>query len=280
MTEVSNGKKTTRCGMLVKPGEATAWESMVTCEQCGIKVVNNPAKSCTEPSKPDTVRATKSRHTDKRKKEEMPRATTLQLDKDLIEQVMQLRDQEEKKWDEIAEITGVASGKCMLAHAAGSLPKKELIKNATAEDIIRLRDDQQLSWGQISVRAQLPESTCRTMYTEHSGNTTKGLRIGKGGRHPGSAAAAPSGKKSGKATAKAAAPASDIFDGVEEADIPAMLAGYAIKVTDGAGNTTPMKVKSVKKVAKGKAILVDGDSGESRTIKLSAITAISKRKVL
>lgn len=213
----------------------------------------------------------------------MARATTLTLDKDLIEQVVQLRDQEEKKWDEIAEITQVASGKCMLAYAAGTLPKKELVKNATAADVIRLRDEDSLSWGQISVRCQLPESTCRTLYTESSGNTTKGLRIGKGGRHPGNIAGIPRKKAAGKATApakKAAAAAASPLDGVEDADVAALLTGYAIKVSDGAGTTTPMKVKSVKKVAKGKVVLVDGDTGESRTIKLSAITAITKRKVL
>jgi hypothetical protein len=212
----------------------------------------------------------------------MARATTLQLDRDLVEQVTQLRDQEEKKWDEIGEITGVAVGKCMLAYMSGRVPKKELIKNATAADVVRLRDDQALSWGEISVRAQLPESTCRAMYTDATGNSTKGLRIGKGGRHPGNIEGVhPKGTKGSKAKATAkAAPAGDLFVDVDDSDIAAMLTGYAIKISDGAGNTTPMKVKAVKKVANGKAVLVDGDGGGSRTIKLTAITQISKRKVL
>lgn len=211
----------------------------------------------------------------------MARATTLTLDKDLVEQVTQLRDVEEKKWNEIAEITGKAVGKCMLAYMSGRVPKKEIIKNATAADIVRLRNKESLSWGEISVRVQLPESTCRTLYTETTGDTTKGLRIGKGGRHPGSAQA-PSKKAAGKATAakKAAPAAAGPLDGVEDADVADMLTGYAIKVTDPSGATTPMKVKSVKKVSKGKAVLVDGDTGQSRTIKLTAISAISKRKVL
>lgn len=216
----------------------------------------------------------------------MARATTLTIDQDLAEQVTQLRDQEEKKWDEIAEATGVAVGKCMLAYMAARVPKKELIKNATADDIVRLRDEKNLSWGEISVRAQLPESTCRALYTDSTGSTTKGLRIGKGGRHPGNIegvkrtskkAAGGKATASKKASTTAQAPQ---LEGVDEADVAALLAGYAIKVTDGAGNTTPMKVKTVKKVAKGKAVLVDGDTGESRTIKLASITAISKRKVL
>lgn len=37
MTETRNGVKTTRCGLQVKPNEATAWESDVTCKDCGIK---------------------------------------------------------------------------------------------------------------------------------------------------------------------------------------------------------------------------------------------------
>ena len=211
----------------------------------------------------------------------MPRATTLTIDRDLAEEVTQLRDQEEKKWDEISEALGVAVGKCMLAYMAARVPKKELIKNATAADVVRLRDDQVLSWGEISVRCQLPESTCRAMYTDETGNTTKGLRIGKGGRHPNGVTGVPSKKAAGKATAtkKAAAPAADLFDGVADGDVAAMLTGYAIKINTGSGEEK-MKVKAVKKVAKGKAILVDGDSGESRTLKLSAITMISKRKVL
>lgn len=206
-------------------------------------------------------------------------AKTLELDRDLVEQVMKLRNDEEKKWDEINEITGVATGKLMLAYSFGSLAKKDMIKNATSADVVRLRDVESLSWGDIMVRTLLNEGTVRRLYTEGTKVDTKGLRIGKGGRHPGGA----DGLKA--ATAKGGGKAAGekdhgLFTDVADSDVSDMLTGYAIKVDQGDGTTIPIKVKTVKKAAKGKVILVDGTTGESRTLKLSAISAISKRKVL
>lgn len=209
-------------------------------------------------------------------------AKALTLDTDLVAQVKALRDDEQKKWDEISEITGIAVGKCMLAYAAATLPKKELIKNPTAQDVVTLRDDRNLSWGQISVRCQLPESTCRTLYTEATGNTTKGLRIGKGGRHPGNAEPTEKATKAKTTKPKAekaeAAPVSDLFEGLDEDGIKERLTGYAIKVSDGAGASEMLKVKVVKRAAKGKAVITTVE-GDARTIKLSAVTTISKKKV-
>jgi hypothetical protein len=210
-------------------------------------------------------------------------AKVLTLDADFTAQVKSLRDDEEKKWDEIAEITGIAVGKCMLAYAAATLPKKELIKNATAADIVNLRDERQLSWGQISVRCQLPESTCRTMYTQETGSTTKGLRIGKGGRHPGGTEPTEKPAKAAKATKATKAEAAptkavDLFEGMEEDAIKERLTGYAIKVADGAGGIEMLKIKAVKRAAKGKAVITTSE-GDARTIKLAAVTSISTKKV-
>lgn len=204
----------------------------------------------------------------------MPReGSTLTLDPKFVEKVVKLRDTDGKKWDEISDILNVAPGKCMLAHAAGVLPKKELIKNPTAADVVRLRDEQNLSWGEIMVRTMLPEGACRALYSEATGKDTKGNRIGKGGRHPGEGEAKPA-KSAKKAPKGGEAPAGPLAFFAEDA-VKDMLTGYAIKFGDG----TAMKVKSVKKVSKGKAIVVDADSGESRTIKLDSVAQISKRKV-
>lgn len=206
----------------------------------------------------------------------MARDGALKLDSDLQAQVLKLRDDEGKKWDEIGEITGVAVGKCMLAYSAGHVPKKELIKNATTEDVQRLRDERGLSWGDIMVRTGLNEGQVRALY----GKETKGLRIGKGGRHPDDVSGEPKvkGEKKAKA-AKPAAPAHDLFAGMEEAEIKDALTGYAIKVDNGDGTTEPIKVKAVKRATAGKVVLTDGTTGEARTIKMASISAISKKKV-
>lgn len=46
----------------------------------------------------------------------------------------------------------------------------------------RMRNDQQLSWGEISVRLGIPESRVRALYRANDTKQDKGLRIGKGGR--------------------------------------------------------------------------------------------------
>jgi hypothetical protein len=208
----------------------------------------------------------------------MSRDHTLVIDKELADQVVKLRDDEGKKWDEINEITGVATGKCMLAYSWAKVPKGERIKNATAADVVRLRDEQSLSWGEISARTSINENACRSMYEEATKRSTKGNRIGKGGRHPGSAEGAePKAAKAPRA-AKPAEPAHDLFADLSDEEVAERLSGYAIKVDTGSG-VEPMKVKAVKKVAKGKAILVDAESGASRTIKLAQISQISKKKV-
>ena len=205
----------------------------------------------------------------------MSRDHTLTLDPELAEQVVKLRDDEGLKWNEIHEAIGIATGKLMLHYSWAKLPKKEQVKNATGQDVARLRADG-LSWGDISIRTGINENACRNMFEEATGQSTRGNRIGKGGRHPGEGDPAP---RSKKAPAKKAAPKTvDLFDGMTPEEVKERLEGYAVKVNiDGA--ETPIKIKSVKKVAAGKAIIVDAESGASRTIKLAAVTMISKKRV-
>lgn len=213
-------------------------------------------------------------------------AKPLTMDDSLVENVTKLRDDEGKKWSEITEATGVASGKCMLAYAYGQVPKKDRIKDATADDVIRLRDGG-ISWGAVSVRCLLPESTCRTLYEKQTGNSTKGNRIGKGGRYPGESTAeakpakAPREPRAAKVAkvAKVAEPVNALFTDVADDDVADMLTGFAIMVDLGNGEKETIKVSAVKKVAKGKAIITDGSTGASRTVKLAAISKISVKKV-
>jgi len=55
-------------------------------------------------------------------------------------------------------------------------------RQVVAPVVERLRDQEQLSWGEISVRCGLSESTVRNAYKSIAGKKDLGLRIGKGGR--------------------------------------------------------------------------------------------------
>lgn len=211
-------------------------------------------------------------------------AKVLEFDQELVQQLIKLRDDEEKKWGEISEIVGVPVGKCMLVYSSGKVAKKDRIKDATPADIKKLRDGDNISWNDISVRCGIPESACRRMYRD-AGGEDRGNRIGKGGRYPGGSTKPEGGtaKKAGPGKKTAAAkPAVNLFDGKTDEEVTAMLTGYAIKVANGQGGEELIKVKSVKKVntAKGSIVLVDADSGSGRTLKLAAISQVSKRKVV
>lgn len=55
-------------------------------------------------------------------------------------------------------------------------------KTALQTLIIRMRDDMQISWGEIAVRLGMPESRVRSAYRHNGVRKDLGLRIGKGGR--------------------------------------------------------------------------------------------------
>jgi len=207
---------------------------------------------------------------------------TLEIDSDQLEQITKLRT-EGKKWDEIGEAMGMATGKAMLIFDSGQVGKGEKIKDATPADVKRLRDDLVLSWGKISVRCGLPESTCRGMYRQAGGND-KGNRIGKGGRHPGTVNGETSPKSGKAAKAAKAAPAPSTFvspvaDIESLEDMKAKIEGYAIKVSLGGSEVDTVGVRLVKKVAGGKILLVDNKTGASRTIKSAAVMAVSAKKI-
>lgn len=55
-------------------------------------------------------------------------------------------------------------------------------KTVLQAKVIELRDNMQLSWGEIAVRMQIPENRVRTAYRHNGVRKDLGLRIGKGGR--------------------------------------------------------------------------------------------------
>jgi hypothetical protein len=200
-------------------------------------------------------------------------------------EIVRLRDDEGYKWGAISDAMEIPSGKAMLIYNFAKVPKKDRIKNATGEDIARLRDDEHLSWGVISARTGYPEGSCRSMYAEHTGTSARGNRIGKGGRLPGDVEPKPKAEKAPKAPksekpAKAPKPASKPgkLDGLTPEEVKEAIEGYAIQVSVEGSEPDMIKVKAVKKVAKGSIVLTD-DKGAGRTIKQAAVIAISKKRI-
>ena len=213
----------------------------------------------------------------------------VEFDSKVSDKIVALRDDEGKKWDEVSEAVNMPVGKCMLVYNYAKVPKKDRIKNATAEDIVRLRDKETLSWGVISARTGYPEGSCRSMYEEKTGRSTKGNRIGKGGRYPDGedkpAKTASAKKASGttkkggaKANTKAASSDEKVLAGMKPDAVKAAITGFAIKVRTGNGGEDIIKVAAVKSVKNGAIVLTDL-AGQARTVKADAVFMISKKKV-
>jgi len=106
----------------------------------------------------------------------------------LRDQIVKLRDEDEKKWDDITTELDVAQGKAMYLYLQAHVAPKDRIKAKTDEDmaaaIVKARDEDLLSWAQISVRSGVVEGRCHRLYEQATGESTLGNRIGKGGRYP------------------------------------------------------------------------------------------------
>lgn len=128
---------------------------------------------------------------------------------DLSKRAVKLRDKDELAWHEVAGELGTSVGKAMLAYEFGKVKPADRVTAASDEalgvKIVKLRDKDGLSWGRISARTGRGEQQCRSLYTEATGQSTLGNRIGKGGRHPGGG-----GKSPRKAGAAKKAPAKKV----------------------------------------------------------------------
>lgn len=207
---------------------------------------------------------------------------TLEFDSDVSDQIVAMRN-DGSKWDEISEAVGHPSGKCMLMYAHATVRPKDRVKNATPEQVVAMRDDESLSWGVISARTGYPESSLRGMYEEHTNKSTKGNRIGKGGRHPetpGTPRTAKAKKAGGakKAASKKPAPKETPLVGLSPEEITEAITHRAIKILTGDGEEI-IKVKSVKRVNKASIALSD-ETGKGRTVKTAAVFQVSKGKVI
>lgn len=207
------------------------------------------------------------------------------------EKIVQLRN-DGAKWGEIAASLGLPGGKALLYYEIASVNPKQRIKNAAPADVVRLRDEQGLSWGRIVALTMIPESRLRSIYEEATGNSTKGNRIGKGGRYPNGtdrpepkvktprepkAPKAAKEKAEPKATERSATAAA--LDGMDAEGIMTHLTGRGVQVQ---GKTGPVvvKIRSVKTVKDGVIVVVDDETAKSRTIRQANILAVTKGKVV
>lgn len=83
-------------------------------------------------------------------------------------------------WSAVRAITGLNHVVSEREYMAFVLPESELVA-PTGANAKMLRDERQLSWGEISVRLGVTEGRARKLYAE-SGTLSEGQRIGKGGR--------------------------------------------------------------------------------------------------
>lgn len=230
---------------------------------------------------------------------------------DLGKQVKEIRESEEKKtWAEIAADLEIGTGKVMLAYNYASVRPKDRIKDITPKQVVELRDKEKLSWGIISARSAVPESRLRKMYEDQTGNSTKGNRIGKGGRYvsgvtppakpaksapakkasatkKATAEKAPAKKSTKKATpakkaskeaAHAGAPKRGTVDlkSMDFGGIQERLTGKKIVRTNSkTGKGEEIRIKKVTDLTDGELTFLD-DGGRQRTVKVEAITRVSR----
>lgn len=84
-------------------------------------------------------------------------------------------------WAAVRSVTKLNHVVSELEYMRHTLPASERVE-ATSANAKALRNDRQLSWGEIAVRLNVTEGRARKLYAEGSGTLSEGQRIGKGGR--------------------------------------------------------------------------------------------------
>lgn len=228
----------------------------------------------------------------KQKTEETETETEVEESEDLGERVVELRDGG-MNWAEIKEEVGGALGKIMLAHARATVTPREKIKWKTeeelAEAVVSARQDG-LSWGKIMVRAGISEGKARSVYEESTGESTRGLRVGKGGRYPaGEEPPEPEPKPAKKTKTKTKAvedllpktgkrkppaPVQNLQD-MDLEELSERLTGKKITVGRGSKNVV-IGVREVTGLEGGDLEFVDAKTGSARTVPVKDIAKASR----
>lgn len=222
---------------------------------------------------------------------------------ELIEKIVEAREEQGLPWAEIREMSGGMSlGKLMFLRDVGTVEEKDRIKYRSEEDLPEKFEEARknnLSWGIIAARVGLPPGRVRKIYEDHFGEGSSKLEGGqervKGRRgvvaekpdpedKPKKAAKAKSKKAPAKKSSKSKAPAKKkaggSFGGVkplaemDTEELAERLDGKTITVKQGSKNVR-IGVKSVKETD-GEEVEFTDNKGKARTVKISAITKASR----
>ncbi len=189
------------------------------------------------------------------------------------------------KWGEISDEVGLPQGKAMFALMCFEVKPKDRIlgdEEAVAKGIIAAREEG-LSWGIIAARCEMGEGKVKDLFSEHSGTSSLGQRIGKGGRFPGAVGTAspPRVARVAKAEAaakaeKGAAPAATTkISEMTLAQVKGRLDGKSITIETSMGTKERIKVTSITRLKNGEITFKDGD-GKARTVATSSIKSATK----
>jgi hypothetical protein len=237
----------------------------------------------------------------------------------LGKQAVKLRDKDELAWHDVAGQLEASVGKVMLAYEFAKVAPGDRVTASTdaalGKKIAQLRDKDGLSWARIMARTGYGEQTCRRLYEDATGTSTKGNRIGKGGRHPGTGGApakkaaakkapakkavakkapgkrAPAAKKAakkapGKRVARKAASSgggATAPNGAKPAivdmdfdQLAERLEGRGIQVARSDGGTRAYKVRSVRGLENGTVEFIDATTGNVHSVTTDSIKKVSK----
>lgn len=105
-------------------------------------------------------------------------------DEALRPRVVEMRRQGQK-WNAIAAELKVTEGKAQLLLMQASVKPKDRIKGRTDKElaarIVKARDEQALSWGQIVARSGLTQPRARKLYADATGRDHRGKQAKRGG---------------------------------------------------------------------------------------------------
>lgn len=199
---------------------------------------------------------------------------------ELMERVKSLREDDSKKWGEIAEELEVSVGKVMFLYECSKVKPKDRIKyeddDDLAKQIVAARKEGQ-AWGTIMARAQIGEGKARSLYTQATGEDTKGLRVGKGGRPAanGNGKSSAAAKKTSAKVEKAKAPTPKHISEMTIAELRERLVGKVITIGGRGGKKVEkIPVTKITKLVNGEMHFAS-DKG-SRVVNLDDITKASR----
>lgn len=235
---------------------------------------------------------------DSNKDQKISREERLEARKKLGDKIVEMRNEDPpRKWEEIAGELGTSTGRAMLLYMESTVRPKDRIRGANDEElgkkIAAARDEDRLSWGQIMARTGLSETKCRKLYEDATGTSTRGHRIGKGGRYPdGTTPPARPAKAKEAAVKRAVAKKAAAKKGAAKTGGPSAAAKKIAGLTEISDIADAVKGKMVThaggKVRVGDLLDVTGEGlemvleiedthGDEHTINVSTITKVAAR---